>query len=111
VEPGASDRGKRRGNPSLTFALGLTTLRLTNDSDPGLVEFSRSIAEVLQRMMDKAIGTLGQYGFNNATAKIPVESQSVLRSSGTSPNFRITVASQKWPIARSPVRLKAIAPT
>ena len=36
---------------------------------------------------------------------------SALRSPGTSPNFRITVASRKWPIAGSPVRLKAIAPT
>ncbi|EIG57009.1 hypothetical protein Bra1253DRAFT_01651 [Bradyrhizobium sp. WSM1253] len=33
----------------------------------------------------------------------------VLRSSRTSPNFRITVASPKWPIAASPLRLKATA--
>lgn len=33
----------------------------------------------------------------------------VLRSSRTSPNLRITVASPKWPIAASPLRLKATA--
>ena len=36
--------------------------------------------------------------------------QNALRSSGTSPNFRMTFASQKSPVARSPVRLKATAP-
>jgi hypothetical protein len=41
----------REQSPSLTFALGLTTLRLINDSDPGFVEFSRSHAEVLARLV------------------------------------------------------------
>ncbi|MCK1711312.1 hypothetical protein IVA83_20305 [Bradyrhizobium sp. 143] len=36
---------------------------------------------------------------------------SVLRSSGTSPNFRISLASPKSPVAGSPLRLKATAPT
>jgi hypothetical protein len=35
----------------------------------------------------------------------------VLKSSGTSPNFLITLASLKSPVAGSPVRLKATAPT
>jgi hypothetical protein len=35
----------------------------------------------------------------------------VLRSSGTSPNFLITLASLKSPVAGSPVRLNATAPT
>jgi hypothetical protein len=34
----------------------------------------------------------------------------VLKSSGTLPNFLITVASLKSPVAGSPVRLKATAP-
>ena len=37
--------------------------------------------------------------------------QSELRSSGTSPNLRMTVASPKSPVAGSPLRLKATAPT
>ena len=37
--------------------------------------------------------------------------QSELRSSGTSPNLRMTLASPKSPVAGSPVRLKATAPT
>src|ERR1700686_828527 len=36
---------------------------------------------------------------------------SVLRSSGTSPNFLMTLASPNSPMAGSPVRLKATAPT
>jgi hypothetical protein len=36
---------------------------------------------------------------------------SALRSSGTSPNFLITSASLKTPVAGSPVRLNATAPT
>lgn len=40
-----------------------------------------------------------------------IELHSALRSSGTSPNLRITVASPKSPVAGSPVRLKATAPT
>ena len=35
----------------------------------------------------------------------------VFKSSGTSPNFRNTVASLKSPVAGSPVRLNATAPT
>jgi hypothetical protein len=34
-----------------------------------------------------------------------------LKSSGTSPNFLITLASLKSPVAGSPVRLNATAPT
>jgi hypothetical protein len=36
--------------------------------------------------------------------------QSALRSSGTSPNFRISFASPKSPVAGSPLRLNATAP-
>ena len=36
---------------------------------------------------------------------------SALRSAGTSPNFLITLASLKSPVAGSPVRLNATAPT
>jgi hypothetical protein len=39
------------------------------------------------------------------------EIHSTLKSSGTSPNFLITVASLKSPVAGSPVRLNATAPT
>src|ERR1700732_3513295 len=39
------------------------------------------------------------------------ELHSALKSSGPSPNSRITVASPKSPVAGSPVRLKATAPT
>ena len=38
-------------------------------------------------------------------------SYNALRSSGTSPNFLMTLASLKSPVAGSPVRLKATAPT
>jgi hypothetical protein len=37
-------------------------------------------------------------------------SHNALKSSGTSPNFRNTVASRKSPVAGSPVRLNATAP-
>jgi hypothetical protein len=40
-----------------------------------------------------------------------INGHKVLRSSGTSPNFLITLASLKSPLAGSPVRLKATAPT
>ena len=40
-----------------------------------------------------------------------LKGHSVLKSSGTSPNFLITLASLKSPVAGSPVRLKATAPT
>jgi hypothetical protein len=59
----------REQSPSLTFALGLTTLRLINNSDPGFVEFSRSQAEVLQRVMEKLIPTLSQCDFKKPTVK------------------------------------------
>ncbi|MET3996450.1 hypothetical protein ABID65_008126 [Bradyrhizobium sp. S3.9.2] len=39
-----------------------------------------------------------------------VEFHRVLRSSGTSPNFRISLASLKSPLDGSPVREKAMAP-
>jgi hypothetical protein len=39
-----------------------------------------------------------------------LKGHSVLKSSGTSPNFLITLASLKSPVAGSPVRLKATAP-
>lgn len=41
----------------------------------------------------------------------PVELHSALSSSGTSPNFRISLASPNSPVAGSPLRLKATAPT
>jgi hypothetical protein len=41
----------------------------------------------------------------------PVDLYGALRSSGTSPNFRITWASPKSLVAGSPLRLKATAPT
>ena len=40
-----------------------------------------------------------------------LKGHSELKSSGTSPNFLITLASLKSPVAGSPVRLKATAPT
>src|SRR5947207_15078444 len=40
-----------------------------------------------------------------------LKGHSALTSSGTSPNFLITLASLKSPVAGSPVRLKATAPT
>jgi hypothetical protein len=40
-----------------------------------------------------------------------LKGHSVLKSFGTSPNFLITLASPKQPVAGSPVRLKATAPT
>jgi hypothetical protein len=40
-----------------------------------------------------------------------VEVHSALKSSGTSPNFLITVASLKSPVAGSPERLNVTAPT
>jgi hypothetical protein len=49
--------------------------------------------------------------FQQAGRESTVEPQSALRSLGRSPNFRITVASPKLPVAGSPFRLKAIAPT
>jgi hypothetical protein len=39
----------------------------------------------------------------------PIEVHSVLRSSGTSPNFRISLASLKSPLDGSPVRENAMA--
>src|ERR1700738_59083 len=41
----------------------------------------------------------------------PIELHSADRSSGTSPNFRISLASPNSPVAGSPLRLNAIAPT
>jgi hypothetical protein len=40
-----------------------------------------------------------------------LKGHSVLKSSGTSPNFLIPLASLKSPVAGSPVRLNATAPT
>jgi hypothetical protein len=40
-----------------------------------------------------------------------VDVHSALKSSGTSPNFLITLASLKSPVAGSPERLNATAPT
>src|SRR5438445_10100803 len=40
-----------------------------------------------------------------------LKGHSALKSSGTSPNFLITLASPKSPVAGSPVRLKVTAPT
>jgi hypothetical protein len=40
-----------------------------------------------------------------------LKGHSALKSSGTSPNFLTTLASLKSPVAGSPVRLKATAPT
>jgi hypothetical protein len=40
-----------------------------------------------------------------------LKSHSVLKSSGASPKFLITLASLKLPVAGSPLRLKATAPT
>jgi hypothetical protein len=40
-----------------------------------------------------------------------LKGHSVLKSPGTSPNFLTTLASLKSPVAESPVRLKATAPT
>jgi hypothetical protein len=40
-----------------------------------------------------------------------LKGHSALKSSGTSPNLLITLASLKSPVAGSPVRLKATAPT
>jgi hypothetical protein len=70
------------------------------------VEFSRGFAEVLlQQIMHREIRAFRQYGCNNPAVNLH-EPQSALRSSGRSPNFWITVASPKLPVARSSVRLK-----
>jgi len=46
-----------------------------------------------------------------ATSTHASQHHSVLRSSGTSPNLRISLASPNSPVAGSPLRLKASAPT
>src|SRR5882762_6915032 len=64
-------------------------------------------------MRSRAI-TLGTSSENNdgalANPEEPQNGQSTLKSSGTSLNFRNTVASRKSPVAGSPVRLNATAP-
>jgi hypothetical protein len=62
------------------------------------ISISRSCARISARM--RVISLRTQSSFYSA-----------LRSSGTSPNFRITFASPKSLVAGSPVRLKATAPT
>src|SRR5882672_2436403 len=42
---------------------------------------------------------------------VRVNHHNALKSSGTTPNFRDTVASRKTPVAGSPVQLNATAPT
>src|SRR6266567_9640944 len=44
-------------------------------------------------------------------SQLSTRHHNALRSSGTSPNFLITLASLKTPVAGSPVRLNATAPT
>jgi hypothetical protein len=46
-----------------------------------------------------------------ASPLIAPRHHNALKSSGTSPNFLITLASLKLPVAGSPVRLNATAPT
>jgi hypothetical protein len=71
---------------------------------------SRHRRSAYQQITHREIRILGQYGFKGPGVNAPFEPQSVLRSSGTSPNFRITIESPKLPVAGSPVRLKAIPP-
>jgi hypothetical protein len=54
-----------------------------------------------------------RHGIEQSLTMIPIRPrrrQNALKSSGTSPNFRNTVASRKSPVAGSSVRLNATAP-